>query len=127
MNLYTGYYGKSKVYLNHGLSLCAISGKPPEGWNYYWYKKLAPSWSIWKQYDTGKNIQLYTDRFYSEILGKLDPKQVYDDLQKFGSNLILLCYEKPSDFCHRHLVADWLNINLNLNITEWNQSTKYGF
>ena len=21
------------------------------------------------------------------------------------------CYEKPSDFCHRHLVADWLNKN----------------
>ena len=22
--------------------------------------------------------------------------------------LTLLCYEKPSDFCHRHLVANWL-------------------
>ncbi len=20
-----------------------------------------------------------------------------------------MCYEKPGDFCHRHLVADWLN------------------
>lgn len=22
--------------------------------------------------------------------------------------IILLCYEKPSSFCHRHLVAEWL-------------------
>jgi len=24
--------------------------------------------------------------------------------------IILLCYEKPADFCHRHIVADWLNV-----------------
>jgi uncharacterized protein (DUF488 family) len=23
-------------------------------------------------------------------------------------NIALVCYEKPTDFCHRHLVADWL-------------------
>ena len=26
-------------------------------------------------------------------------------------DIALLCYEKPDDFCHRHLVADWLNKN----------------
>ena len=25
--------------------------------------------------------------------------------------IALVCYEKPSDFCHRHLVADWFNKN----------------
>lgn len=25
--------------------------------------------------------------------------------------IALICYEKPSDFCHRHLVAEWLNQN----------------
>ena len=24
-------------------------------------------------------------------------------------DIALVCYEKPGDFCHRHLVADWLN------------------
>ena len=23
-------------------------------------------------------------------------------------HIALICYEKPSEFCHRHLVADWL-------------------
>lgn len=26
-----------------------------------------------------------------------------------GKDIVLLCYEKPSDFCHRHILADWLN------------------
>ena len=25
-----------------------------------------------------------------------------------SDQIILLCYEKPDDFCHRHLVAQWL-------------------
>lgn len=28
-----------------------------------------------------------------------------------GKDIALICYEKPSDFCHRHLVAEWLNQN----------------
>lgn len=26
----------------------------------------------------------------------------------YHPNIVLLCYEKPTDFCHRHLVAQWL-------------------
>jgi uncharacterized protein (DUF488 family) len=42
--------------------------------------------------------------------------QVIEDLQKIANTkdtdkIILLCYEKPGDFCHRHLVADWLTKN----------------
>ena len=34
--------------------------------------------------------------------------------------VILLCYEKPTDFCHRHLVADWINKHKGANfIVEW--------
>jgi uncharacterized protein (DUF488 family) len=39
-----------------------------------------------------------------ETLDKLNPKLVGDMLQ----NKVLLCYEKSSDFCHRHIVAAWL-------------------
>lgn len=33
-------------------------------------------------------------------------------------HIALICYEKPSDFCHRHLVADWLNKN-GIPCEEW--------
>lgn len=28
-----------------------------------------------------------------------------------GKDICLICYEKPNDFCHRHLVADWFREN----------------
>jgi len=26
-----------------------------------------------------------------------------------GRDIILCCYEKPEDFCHRKILADWLS------------------
>lgn len=39
------------------------------------------------------------------ILSRLDPLQV---AQELGQGSILLCWEKPGEFCHRIVVADWL-------------------
>lgn len=33
-------------------------------------------------------------------------------------HIALVCYEKPSDFCHRHLVAQWLSQN-GFKCKEW--------
>ena len=35
-----------------------------------------------------------------------------------GHDVILLCFEKPGEFCHRHLVAQWLKSNLNIDVIE---------
>lgn len=31
--------------------------------------------------------------------------------ENHSKDVALLCCEKPSDFCHRHLVADWFRKN----------------
>jgi uncharacterized protein (DUF488 family) len=36
----------------------------------------------------------------------------------------MLCYEKPEDFCHRHILADFLNEKLNLDIKEYEFNDK---
>ena len=58
----------------------------------------------------------YIKHFIEEVLDKLDPEQVLKELEGFSGvsedNIILLCYEKTGTFCHRHLVADWLNQNI---------------
>lgn len=56
-----------------------------------------------------------------ETIQKSFPKILIKDLTEHericpvcnvGENdIALICYEKPTDFCHRHLVADWLNKN----------------
>ncbi len=80
------------------------------------YKKLAPPlWLIhlWKQEKITK--ESYIKIYYREVLDKLNPAEVLNDL---GLSAILLCYCKPGEFCHRKLVADWLNTTLNLGVEE---------
>jgi uncharacterized protein (DUF488 family) len=51
---------------------------------------------------------------YSLILSKLDPKKVYEDLK----DTVLLCYEKSGVFCHRRVVAAWIEDSLGVSVEE---------
>lgn len=65
----------------------------------------------------GKEIteQEYKREYLAAVLSKLNPKTVYQDL---GEDAVLLCWEQPGKFCHRHIAANWLSTNLNLPVTE---------
>lgn len=55
------------------------------------------------------------DRAYAKILAGLDPRKVYEDL---GDTSVLLCFEKPNEFCHRRIVAEWLEFHLGIVVPE---------
>lgn len=61
--------------------------------------------------------EYYIEHFNKEVLKPLNPSDIIKELMLMAHNyknlncaphIILLCYEKPTDFCHRHLVAQWL-------------------
>lgn len=63
--------------------------------------------------------------FKEQVTDALKVDKVVYDLEEmvrkqYGKNkdIALVCYEKPSDFCHRHLVAKWLKEN-EYNVEEW--------
>lgn len=104
----TGYFAQAKKYKEKNLTLVNIALVKPE-----WFKEsteaypdLYPTREMLYEFNYSGNIDNYINS-YSEILSKLNPEKVYRDL----NNKIILCYEKPTDFCHRHLVAIWLNQN----------------
>ena len=118
--MYTGYFAKIKTYEKAGLIPIAICGGIPNWYKGLWYKKLAPKWSFFNEWKNGTEHKgdndYYIQHFNNEVLDKLSILQVIEDLQKIANTkntdkIILLCYEKPGDFCHRHLVADWLTKN----------------
>lgn len=125
---FTSYYGKIKAFDPEKYALISISGKPPVYWTGEKYRKLAPSWSIWNDWHNSREAakkappeqrdelrrtadELYTARFKKEILGKLNPMDVLNDIKLLSNGKIpvLMCYEESFEFCHRHLVAKWLN------------------
>jgi len=82
---------------------------------------LAPKenfFRVWKnnigKVDEIENNEYYINEFYHQILENLDPQDVYKQLD----NSILLCYEGNNQFCHRHLVAAWFELFLDVEIHE---------
>ena len=85
------------------------------------YSKLAPKLSFWKEWhnnigkiDEEKNNRYYVQEYWDQVLSKLDPREVFNDLD--GS--VLLCYESNTKFCHRHIVSAWFEILLDVKISE---------
>ena len=119
--IYTSYFGRLKELEENNLIPIAICGGIPDNYKGRWYRKLAPSWSIYSEYKDSGDSQRYTKRFYNEILSKRNPETVFNDLYNLAgesTDFVLLCYEKPNEFCHRHLVADWLS-NHGIPCQEW--------
>lgn len=119
--MYTGYFAKLKTYVNEGLIPVSICGKAPDWYNGFQYKKLAPKYNFFIEWKSGSHKgdnEYYIEHFNNEVLDTLNKIEVIEDLKKFSSDIdkiVLLCYEKPNDFCHRHLVSNWLHDVIDIN------------
>ena len=98
----TSYFANRAI-RNSQLRLVAISLEGPQGLRCERYLTLAPTREMIRLAHEGRTEE-YTELYTSQILSRLDPLQVYAELD--GS--ILLCWEKAGKFCHRRLVAEWL-------------------
>ena len=115
--LYTSYFAKIKK-LPDGVIPIAICGKSPDWYEGIQYKKLAPKHNFFAEWKKNHDNDYYIRCFNEQVLDKLDVHRVYDELYALAEMLglkhydvCLICYEKPTDFCHRHLVSDWFNKN----------------
>ena len=111
IKIYTSYFAKLNQ-LPQDVVPVAICGKSPEWYKGLEYKVLAPKWWFYNEYKNGRmSSDEYTHYFHKEVLSRIDPKKIVDAIleKTEGKTPALICYEKVGDFCHRHLVADWLN------------------
>ena len=92
-----------------------IAIRHPSGFKGISYTSLFPKWSFLSQYKVDGDEEAYTKAYYEQVLSKLDPYKVYVDLK----DCTLLCWEKSGSFCHRRLVADWLEKELGVYIPEY--------
>lgn len=110
MQIYTSYFGVAKK-LPKELIQISICLSPPKGYNGFEYKVIAPNWNILSSWKRNPNIDNYIRAYNFQILNKLNQYTVYHQLEELSGDkdCVLLCYEKPTDFCHRHLFAEWMN------------------
>lgn len=107
----TSYYDKNAKHPN----AVSIAGKSPDWYSGIEFKKLAPKYWFFKKYKEDGDEEFYYEAYHDEVLDELDAQEVYDEL---GEDAVLLCWESSEKFCHRHIVANWLEDELGIVIEE---------
>lgn len=131
--LYTSYFAKINKIPSNVVPI-SICGKAPDWYQGTQYKKLAPKYGFFMEWKKTHDNEYYIKHFNEEVLSHLSPSKVVNELQRLlpvevkeqAANIwvdpewhiALICYEKPTDFCHRHLVAKWLTDN-GFKCEEW--------
>lgn len=132
--IYTSYFAQMRN-MPENIIPISICAKTPEWYKGLQYKKLAPKYGFFTEWKKNHDNAYYIEHYNDEVLDTLDVTKVISELQTLipddikakmqspvynDSNwhIALLCYEKPSDFCHRHLVSEWLRNN-GISCKEW--------
>jgi hypothetical protein len=115
VNLFTSYFAVARKVEAAGLVPVSIALWPPRGWRGRRYPALAPKREMFGAED-------YEEQFEGLLAG-LDTRAVVADLERLGGggDVALLCFEKPGPdwFCHRRLVAEWVERETGLVVPEW--------
>lgn len=123
MKFYTSYYDNAVNLPKQNSFLISISGgidKAIQDQINSWNTKLAPSWSIYQQYKESQDWQRYVERYQLEILNTISFAEYYHMLSATEyDNIIFLCYERPDEFCHRHIIAETIQQQCNIVVDEY--------
>jgi len=109
MKLATGYFGNLRLYRKNNLTPLAICQYAPQWYNGSVETRLAPPKWLLQKIKSG-TID-YETQFVSEYkrhLEALGEEKIKKILATHGANLVLLCYEKNYNECHRKILADYL-------------------
>ena len=122
--IYTSYFDNLKNLPRYIIPI-SICGQAPDWYKGLQYKKLAPKYKFFMEWKENKDNNYYIECFNEQVLDKLCPHHVVFDLYNLliseDYDVCLICYEKPNEFCHRHLVAKWLNDN-GYECEEWSNN-----
>ena len=111
----TSYFNSRKLKNIHFDDIFSIALYQPLGFKFNQYLQLAPKRWFLEKYKKDNDCQFFIDHYYNEVLDNLNPEQVYEDI---GPSGVMVCWEGSDKFCHRHIVAEWLENQLGIKVKE---------
>lgn len=119
--LYTGYFAKTKYYKDNGLVPVSVAGYTPlfftdPKWTFFAPKKAL--FDSWKKGDISN--EEYSEYYRKNLDSTITPAILNKLKYTAGRyDIVLCCYEKSGDFCHRHTLASWLSEKTGLKVDEY--------
>ncbi len=118
MKIYTSYFGNLRKLKEKNIIPISIAL-----WNPKWYTGLTCKEVAPKPYMLNDNLteEQYTEMYKRNVLSQRYPNSIIESIRRLSQNrdCALLCYEKPGDFCHRHILAEYLKEQTGEDITEF--------
>lgn len=119
MTVYTSYFGKARKFPKDKFIKTAVCYSAPRGigiWN-----SVVPDADLVFGKKRGEiSAEEYEDRYIQMLVDRKDQiAQNIPYLQNGERDVVLMCYEKPEDWCHRHILAAFLNTYFYLNVKEY--------
>jgi len=118
MKIYTSYFGNSRKLKEAGIKIiCVAIGKPRFFSGVPQMLNVCPT----RYMISGACSHDEYLKLYDNILANQDANKVIEQIKSLsnGQDVALCCYEKPGDFCHRHILAKWLTEKTGIEITEF--------
>ena len=118
MKIFTSYFGNSLKLKEAGIKIiCVAIGKPRFIAGIPQMLNVCPT----RYMVSGPCSHDEYLKLYDRILASQDANQVVKQIEMLsgGKDVALCCYEKPGDFCHRHILAKWITENTGIEITEF--------
>ena len=123
MKIYTSYFGNLKKLAGANIAIINIARFKPRFVSCISLLEVAPSAYMVKGDITREQyISLYEEK----VLKKLNIEEFLNKISVLsgGKDVALCCYEKPDDFCHRHLLSKWIKEKSGYEITEFGITPK---
>lgn len=118
MKIYTSYFAKAAILRKAGIVPIGVALWPPRFFRGISMKQVAP-----RRYmlDDRLTDEEYIRMYRNDVLRLVDARYFIQDLERAsrGMDVALCCFEKPGDFCHRHILAKWLNEQTGIEVSEF--------
>ena len=103
-----------KIYKgDKGIAVCIY---PPIDWAGARFPALEPPRKLFfaRKADHINDAE-YEKAYREEVLSHFDAETIYKQLR----DGVLLCWENPGEFCHRRIIAKWIQEKTGIEVPEW--------
>ena len=115
--IYTSYYGKLSRKDVSDVVLVQVSNTKPDWFPHEVvnWSKLAPDWRDINAYREGAlPVEMFKERYIGKLNSQYNKDEIISDIYTLmeSGNVILLCWEKTGQVCHREWLSEWLDIGI---------------